>query len=328
MNAFKWVGKLTKRARWGTAVAVLLGGASLIGYRLQGTSALGNAAAHAQSGGSASPQTSGQPFYAQSEAEAQRQGLLSYRDRPAEIQAVMQRMWLNDSRYQALTALFVDHEPMLPDSSLRVEVQQPNVVRVAVFDNDRGAGPAREQVVGEGDHFQIYAPQANAYATMPRLTSQPTLMPLASVPLSVMPREENGTSIFSTAASASLADLFIHPAGLITSPFFANKVVTIERQGAFAGRSAWELRGEQIPTAPVLSRLGDRWHMWVDTQTGIVLRIEYYRGTDLMGWAELQDLTIDGAGGTAVSGTAASVNWAVPNGARHVDIEEYRRLAH
>lgn len=271
-----------------------------------------------------------QPFYAATDAELRSEGDLSYADRPADVQAVMQRMYGNDTRYSTLSALFVDHEPLLAPGSIRIAIQQPGTVHTAAYENDEATGTPSEQMIGDSNAATLYSPTANVYTAITRPSGVVTLPPLATLPLSVVEREDGGTTIYGMVSGgrSTLADMFIHPAMLITAPLFTNKSVSVLGQLTFAGRTAWELQGTQIPTAPVLSRLGDSWRMWVDTETGVVLRIEYDRGGTLIGWAELRDVNVDGHGQPPDAAAAALTTSSIPSGAQQVDLDAYNRATH
>lgn len=271
-----------------------------------------------------------QPSYAATDAELRSEGDLSYADRPTDVQAIMQRMYGNDARYSALSALFVDHEPLLAPGSIRIAIQQPGTVHTAAYENDAATGTPSEQMIGEDNTAKLYSPTANVYTSITRSSSAVALPALATLPLSVVEREDGGTTIYGMVAGgeSTLADMFMHPAMLITGPFFTNKTVSVLGQSTFAGRMAWQLQGTQIPTAPVLSRLGDSWRMWVDTETGIVLRIEYDRGGTLIGWAELRDVNIDGHGAPPDAATAALATSSIPSSALQVDLDAYNRATH
>lgn len=301
-------------------LAIALG----FGYLRAGPALLGGRAAANSATGT------DQPFYATTDAELRREGDISYADRSPAVQAIMQRMYGADSRYSALSALFVDHEPAIAPGSIRIAIQQPNMVRTAAYANDEASGTPIEQMIGQGTAAKLYSPGANIYTSIVRISSAVTLPPLATLPISVAEREDSGTTIYGMAAGgrSTLVDNFVHPAMLITGPFFTNKNITVIGQSTFAGRAAWELGGTQIPTAPVLSRLGDGWRMWVDTQTGMVLRVEYDRGATLIGWAELRDVNIDGHGWPPNTATAALLALSIPPGARYVDLDAYDRLTH
>jgi len=271
-----------------------------------------------------------QPFYAATDAELRSEGDLSYADRPADVQAVMRKMYANDSRYARLSALFVDHEPLLAPGSIRIAIQQPDTVRTVAYENDEATGIPSEQMIGDGNAAKLYSPKANVYTSITRSISLVTLPPLATLPLSVVEREDGGTTIYgvATGGRSTLADMFIHPAMLITAPFFTNKTVAVLGKTTRAGRTVWELQGTQVPTAPVLSRLGDGWRAWVDTDTGIVLRVEYDRGAMLIGWAELRDVNIDGHGQPPDAATVAVAASSIPSGTQQVDLDAYHRATH
>ncbi|MGH2441754.1 MAG: hypothetical protein ACRDFX_01150, partial [Chloroflexota bacterium] len=107
----------------------------------------------------------------------------------------------------------------------------------------------------------------------------------------------SATAISGIGATQSIAaNDFTHPAAFLTSPFFTDKRVEVTGNVIFDGRTSWVLSGEQIAGVPVVPSLGDGWRIWVDKQTGIILRREYTRGGSSIGWEEFQHVAIDGAG--------------------------------
>jgi len=109
----------------------------------------------------------------------------------------------------------------------------------------------------------------------------------------------------------------VKPSGLILSSFFSNKAVTIVGQPELSGRHTWELRGVQVPGVPVVPTLGDSWTMWVDGETGVVLRLEYYRGKKLIGWAAIRDFTVN------EPANQLPHYWSMPVTAKKLDMTAY-----
>jgi hypothetical protein len=318
----------TRNVRGGIAfwpLVAMLFIVSLLAYRTQGGSVTDMRAAQAQGADNVSAGDTSQPFYAKSQSEAKQEGQLSFIDRPAAVRSVMERMWNNDSLYRTLSATFVDHEPQLPHpGALRIELQQPDGMRVAAFDNDAAVGTPLETVQADGDQLRLYAPGANVATSMARLVSSANaasrLPPIATAPLSVVAHEDSGSSLYSSFPLGTLADQFIHPAELITSLMFTNKAVKVVGEVVIDGRPAWELDGTQIPTATRIP-MGDSWQMWVDKQTGVVLRLEFYSAGQLIGWAALTRLVVDHPGDSTVQ---AADLWTIPANARVVDPAGYR----
>lgn len=279
---------------------------------------------HAGTPVSAASQPQAQTTIESTAAWAKSVGYLAYADRPVDIQAIMQRMYNNDSRYSAFSALFVSHEPGVPAGSLRIAIQQPGLVRTDVFDNDTGTGTPREQIRGQGGQIQLYNPLAGVTTTIPRWAGEQQLPPLSTVPLTVEEAVYGGTTIHGNPGNAtvSLADSFVHPASFITDPIFCDKQVSVVGRTTFAGRSAWKLRGDKVPSTPSLGRQGDGWQMWVDVQTGIILRLEYYAGGNMIGWAEMRGVTIDGVR----PGGAGPTPLSLPVNVRNVSPLTYKRL--
>lgn len=267
------------------------------------------------------------PNWDATEAAARAEGDLSFADRPAAVQVAMERMYRNDGTFSSLSALFVDQSPGDTPSSVEIYIRQPDTVRTAAYPNTDGIGAPSEIVVGEGSTVTMYAPQANTYTKLGRVLSS-RLMDLPSVPLSVVQKEYSGTTIYAGAFGGPapvLADMMIHPASLLTSPFFTNKRIGGVETGALDGRAVWVMSGTQAPHAATLGSLGDGWRMWVDKRTGIVLRLEYYSSTSLLGAVELRNLEIDGPPSSGESWLAA---WVLPEGARFVASPiAYNRLA-
>lgn len=276
-----------------------------------------------------SSNTNPNAFWASSAAAAKRDGWSSYSDRPATIRAVMDRMYNNDSSYHSLSALVVDHSPLDRPGSVRVVIRQPDFARTAAYDNDTGTGTPSEIYSVDKTQITYYSPVRNVYIATPNHVSPP-LPPLASLPLTVGARDFGNTQIDGTAVGGSrgpLVDMLIHPASLLTSTLFADKEVTLDADGSLQGRNAWVLEGVKAPDASSLGALGDRWQMWVDRQTGIVLRLDFYTGNTLIGSAELQQLNIDGSSSPASSTTGDAVatleNWTLPENATQVDFSSY-----
>lgn len=234
-------------------------------------------------------------FWAATQAEFQREGQLAYSDRPAAVQAAMERMYDNDSHYSRFSALFVDHEPGLASGSMRIEITQSSAARTAAYSNDAGTGTPIEETQGSPASTLMYSPTADAYVVNPHPVPAPSLMPLSSVPLSLVQMEYGATSIYGVAAFQALtANLMLHPAALITGSFFTAKHVEVTGETTLADRAVWELHGTQISGAPYAPSRGDGWRMWVDKQSGIILRLEYYAGANMIGWAEFREVNIDG----------------------------------
>lgn len=266
-----------------------------------------------------------------SSREARCEGQLSYNQRPAEVRAVMQRMYGNDAAYRTLTALFVDHTPADPVASIRIQIQQPNVLRAAIYTNDTGSGTPAQMLIDQGSQVESYLPAANVYMrSRVRSSAIPCkLPPLASVPLAESTGDCSSIVIQSPASTITdIANMFVHPASLLTSPFFNNKQVVLKRTTTFQGRLAYELQAVQSPLAPPLGALGDGWRMWVDTKTGIVLRLNYYSGTTLIGWGELRNVNIDGIGPRLDAAGTSLARWTLPADAQRVDPQAYIDQAH
>lgn len=233
-------------------------------------------------------------------------------------------MYITDAHYKTFSALFVSHEPGVSAGSLRVAIQQPGDVRTNVYNNDTGSGTPTEEMLGQGQSLQLYRPSDGATTSIPRYIGPQNTPPLASVPLSVEQTMYSGTTIHGNPGNATvaLADSFVHPASFITDPIFCDKQVSVIGQTTVAGRSAWELRGDKVATTPALGRVGDGWRMWVDTATGIILRLEYFDGSDMIGWAEMRAVTVDGSG----PNTGGPGSFSLPHNARTVSPAKYQSL--
>jgi hypothetical protein len=201
--------------------------------------------------------SSGGPNWNTTEASARAAGDLSFSDRPAPVQAVMERMYRNDGAYSRLSALFVDESPGDTPSSVQVYIAQPDEVRTASYSNADANGTPSEIVVGEGSSVTMYAPSANAYTRLGRVVSE-RMMDLPDVPLSVVQKEHSGSTIYSGAFGGPapvLADMMIHPASLVTSPFFTNKSIDGVVTGTLSGRAVWVVDGTQVPGSAPLGSL-------------------------------------------------------------------------
>lgn len=235
-------------------------------------------------------------YYQGTEEEFAREGQVPFSGRPAVVQVVFQRMYANNGHYHSFSGLFVSQEPGGFHGSQWVNITQPSYIRTQAFASLTGTGAVIEETQGQGGNTTIYAPSANAYTenSHPASTKLP---PLESVPLSVVEVDYGPTNVDGMIALQSvLANAMLHPACLVTSPFFTNKQITLEDQTSFGNRPAWVLHGTQIAGTPVATDLGDSWRMWVDKASGIILRIEYYSGSTMIGWAEFQNVSIDGSG--------------------------------
>lgn len=247
------------------------------------------------------------------------QGQMGYQDRPPEIQAVMRRMYYSDQHYQTLSGLFVDHDPTGEPGSLRFVIPNSSEVQTASYSSDDGSGNPIEESLGGPHETLIYDPVANVFTVNNHSPWHVT--PLDQIPLSVAMPYYGPTAIYGMRGVVSvLAGMVVHPSGLILSSFFSNKAVTIVGQPELSGRRTWQLRGVQVPGVPVVPTLGDSWSMWVDQETGVVLRLEYYSGATLIGWAAIQDFTVDEPARTLPQ------FWTMPATAKEVDMTTYVSL--
>jgi len=262
--------------------------------------------------------TSGDPMQ-RTDKIARSQGWLGFSDRSQNVQGILRRMY-GDPQFKGMSALFVDHTPGKQSGSLRISIRPPGDVSTVAYANDLGTGTLLQVTAASGNEVKIYAVEPHAYTILDRALNQ-QVSPLESLPLSMSERVHDGTTLYGSVFDQGvsvMADMLLHPASLITSTFFKNKDVALVNQTKFGGRSAWELEGHQVPTATSLGSLGDNWRMWVDTQTGMVLRLEYYSGLKMVGWGELRNLQIDGQGNVPVGSALASPDWSIPNDAQYV----------
>jgi hypothetical protein len=256
------------------------------------------------------------PLFQKTAKEMHGQGQRGYQDRPPEIQAVMRRMYYSDQHYQTLSGLFVDHDPTGGPGSLRFVIRDPSSIQTASYSSDDGSGPPIEETLGGPKETILYDPIANVYTVNSHGLWHVT--PLDQIPLSVAMPYYGPTAIYGMrGVVAVLAGMAVHPDGLILSSFVSNKVVTIAGQPALSGRHTWELRGVQVPGVPVVPTLGDSWTMWVDQETGVVLRLEYYRGRNQIGWAAIQDFTVN------EPASQLPHYWSMPATAKKLDMTAY-----
>lgn len=261
------------------------------------------------------------PNFQKTAKEMHAQGQMGYQDRPPQIQAIMRRMYYSDQHYQTLSGLFVDHDPTGGPGSLRFVIRDPSSIQTASYASDDGSGQPIEETLGGPNETLIYDPVANVYTVNAR--GRRRAIPLEQIPLSVGMPYSGPTTIYGMRGVVSvLAGMIVHPSGFILSSFFSNKAVTIAGQPELSGRRSWELRGVQVPGVPVVPTLGDSWTMWVDQETGVVLRLEYYSGATRIGWAAIRDFTVNEPASTLPH------FWTMPTTARKVDIETYLRLRH
>jgi len=232
----------------------------------------------------------------QTQQEFAQEGQIPYSGRAQAVQAPLNRMYDNDSHYHTLSAFFVSHEPGRPPGSEWINITQPSYVRTEAFSNTTGSGTPIEETQGQDGTTTVCGPGA-AVCTENSHPTTPTLLPLSEVPLSIVEVDFGPTDVDGmTATQSILANDFIHPAALVTSPFVTDKSIALDSSASFDGRPAWLLTGSQVPGAPVATDLGDSWRMWVDKASGIILRLEYYSGSTMLGWADFQVLSIDGSG--------------------------------
>lgn len=258
------------------------------------------------------------------------EGWLAFSERPQNVQDIMQRMYRSDMRFGELSALFVDHTPGKRSGSLRMSIRPPEEVNTIAYADDAGTGPPLQVTSARGDRVKMYAPMVHAYTILGRNLSQ-RMPPLESLPLTMAQRVHDGTtlhgSVFDHGVTV-IAGMFVHPASLITSTFFSDKTVALVNQTMVNGRSTWELEGHRVPASTPLRPLGDSWRMWVDIQTGMVLRLEYYSGSTMIGWGELRELQIDGQGNASAPPVLASPDWSIPEDAQYVrDSIAFSRMA-
>jgi len=242
-----------------------------------------------------------QPYWSQTAAYFRDHGHKGLGDRAPELQGIMQRMYASDSSYTSLSATFVDHTPGSMPGSINIEIQQPDSVYTTAFNNDSATGTPDEITSGQGFGLTVYSPAANVYTTVAQ--NHVDLPPLGSVPISVVPQIQSMTTIVGYVAGprAWEADMFIHPAKFVTSAIFAEKDITVQANVIYEGRKAWMLDGQLDPAVDVTAHhnpLGDEWRAWIDQQTGLILRLQYYHKSSLAGWAELRKVVIDGNGVT------------------------------
>lgn len=265
------------------------------------------------------------PYWAASDAQMAAHGHLGFGHRPADVQRVMQHMYGNGGRYRSISALFVSQMPMARDGCLRIVIQQPAAVRTAAYDNSLGLGVPAEITIGQGGTYSMYSPALNQYVVISQ-RSQSQLPPLDTIPLSVVVPDASPTTIQGSVLEGGRsvwADMFLHPAALITSSFFGAMQFSAAGTRDIAGRSAWELDGTLAPNADPNDGGGpgfrvDGMKLWVDRQTGIVLRLEFHAQGNLLGWAELQQVRIDGEGTPPDSTMTALASGVLPASATPV----------
>lgn len=256
------------------------------------------------------------PLFQKTAKEMHGQGQMGYQDRPPEIQAVMRRMYYSDQHYQTLSGLFVDHDPTGGPGSLRFVIRDPSSIQTASYASDDGTGRPIEETLGGPKETVLYDPIANVYTV--NTHGRWHVTPLDQIPLSVAMPYHGPTAIYGMRGVVSvLAGMVVHPSGLILSSFFSDKAVTIAGQPELSGWHTWELRGVQVPGVPVVPTLGDSWTMWVDQETGVVLRLEYYMGRNLIGWATIRDFTVN------KPASQLPHLWSMPATAKKLDITAY-----
>jgi hypothetical protein len=229
-------------------------------------------------------------------AQAIAEGHQAYAMRSAAVQDVIRHMYDNEGSYRAFSALVVDRAPGDQPSSLRVAIQQPDVVKAALFNDLAGSGSPVDIATASAGVVTEWDPAGHVYAQSGTLDQRQSLPDVANAPLGTVQDSSGGTPIrLSFGTVDVLANMMIHPTALVTSPFFTSKMISVG-EGRYANRSVWVLHGRQVSQASPLGGLGDGWTMSVDKETGIVLRIEYFNGNAQIGDVSMTEVTIDGVG--------------------------------
>lgn len=255
---------------------------------------------------------------AQTQQEFQQQGQKAFADRSPDVQQVLQRMYSNTGTYRSMSALFIGKAPGLTPGSMWIHITQPDYVRTDAYYSLDGSGNPVEETQNTGGKTTVLAPGRNAYAVISDANS--TLPPISEVPLSEVEAYYGPTSIEGMGAGQSeLANDVIHPAGLVTSPFFTDKAISVVGTDNLQGRPVWVLSATQIAGTHVATSLGDGWRMWVDKGTGIIVRLDYLSGSQLIGSIALQRLVIDGVTQDHVFGALS-----VPGSARQLSAVTYQ----
>lgn len=294
----------------------ILIGASLLSLQQAGATRDTNLGSRSAVSGAA------QPYWSKANIVATGEGHIGFSDRPKSVQAILQAMYASDTRYQSFSGLFVDATPGSHQGSIRIAIDQPRTVTTAVYSSVDGSGRPVEVTRTNQIGIQFFAPGANLSAQEQLRVPGgrlPALPPLASVPLGVMAGQGSATGVESLAdpAGATVANMFLHPSTLITSPFFTNKEVSVGGRAVYEGRPVWVLVGKQVPGAQQLGSLGDGWRMFVDQASGVVLQVQYMSGDTVTGVGKFVDVAIGSDPATLPFNGETVVN--VPSNAREVD---------
>src|SRR5579859_5514197 len=110
------------------------------------------------------------------------QGGFGYSDRPADVRAVLTRMYGNDHRYRTFSALFTDRLPGDSFGSVRLYVRQPGSSVAALYSNSSGRGTPVEVRHAYGETMDRYAPAAGVFTTDTRVLQPLPLPPLDNLP--------------------------------------------------------------------------------------------------------------------------------------------------
>lgn len=254
-------------------------------------------------------------------------GHIPFANRPADVQTVVATMYGNSSRIRTASGVFVLQAPLSVHGCASFDISAASLTTIAEYPfASSPSGTPAEVVVGDASHVQRYSPHNNATASIGRARAE-ALPPIATIPLGrIVPETPSSTLTGGSLGRgiAGFADLFFHPTYLVASRFFINKKIVVLGIVSYGGRDAWELEGTQGSSDPQESELGNRWRMWVDKESGVVVRLEYYSDSHLLGWIEMQNLVINGHGTSLAS--RAPATWSIPSTARTVDFDTFNRL--
>ena len=256
--------------------------------------------------------------------DAKKMGHIPFGNRPADVQTVVATMYGNSSRIRTASGVFVLQAPLSVHGCASFDISAAGLTTIAGYPfASSPSGTPAEVVVGDASHVQLYSPHNNVTASISRAHAE-ALPPIATIPLGRIVPETSSSTLTGGSLGRGIAgfvDLFFHPTFLVASRFFTNKKIEILGNVSYGGRDAWELEGTQVASAPQESELGNHWRMWVDKESGVVVRLEYYSDTHLLGWIEMQNLVIN-EHGTPLNSPA----WSIPSTARTVDFDTFNRL--
>lgn len=200
--------------------------------------------------------------------------------RQAEQRFSSLRMRIRESVHSALGEERYRHE---------VLVRHPGWARVT---RHRGDDPlSRDHVVWVSDGQTV----GTYDAADRRATHRPVSPRLVGAERADLPDHSRTRPVLTALPANSLADAFVHPAGLLDG-VLASGPLALLGTSSVAGREAYVVRSDHPRTTLVLTDRPDRQvDVGVDAQTGLVLLLVERIGDDVTRSAQVTDLVLDDA---------------------------------